>query len=51
MVPNTKPRPPVLPDDFDQAVRGLLAVKPPPSGKKANADKKKGKPSGAKRST
>lgn len=40
-----KPIPrPSLPDDFDQTIRGLLAVKPPPSGKKAKAEKKKREP-------
>ena len=32
-----KPMKPNLGEDFDQAVRGLLAVSPPLSGKKAKA--------------
>jgi len=31
----TQPQPPSIDADFDEAIRGLLTVKPPPSGKRA----------------
>ena len=31
----TQPKPPIIDADFDEAIRGLLTVKPPPSGKRA----------------
>ena len=37
MIPATTPKPPIIDADFDEAMRGLLAVKPPLSGKKAKA--------------
>ena len=41
MISATKPKPPIIDADFDEAMRGLMAVKPPPSGKKAKAAREK----------
>ena len=37
----TQPQPPSIDADFDEAIRGLLTVKPPPSGKKAKVAQQK----------
>jgi hypothetical protein len=37
----TKPKPPIIDADFDEAMRGLMAVKPPPSGKNTKVTKNK----------
>jgi hypothetical protein len=37
----TQPKPPIIDADFDEAIRGLLTVKPPPSGKKAKVAQQK----------
>jgi hypothetical protein len=36
----TKPKPPIIDADFDEAMRAMLSVKPSPSGKKAKAKRR-----------